>query len=166
MDNKAVMENKIKEIDEQLEQIYLRDTIKYSIKYIYRLFFPKYGKNEKFQSNVHLEMQQLKEMLKNSELSQFKYLFDFMVAVQDFDLNSLNNKAHPFIKERDFDAIMKYIDNKKPYLKNVVDFLKKCPKLSEYINFEINNYLSKDDLEDKIKTQFDFDLFYDQIISG
>lgn len=165
MDYTAELENKIKEIDEQLEQIYLRDTIEYSIKYIYRLFFQKYGKDEKFQSNVHLEMQQLKEMLKNSELSQFKYLFDFIVAVQDFDLNSLNNKAHPFIKERDFDAIMKYIDNKKPYLKNVVDFLKKCPKLSDYINFEVNNYLSKDDLEDKIKTQFDFDSFYNQVIS-
>ena len=48
-ENKEKSDEKFKEIEEQLEQIHLRDTIKYSIRYIYRLFYPKFGKNQVFQ---------------------------------------------------------------------------------------------------------------------
>jgi len=159
------LKNKNKNIEEQLEQIHLRDTIKYSIKYIYRLFSSVHNVGE-FESNVYEEMNQLKEILSNKNLSQYQYLIDFIKAVQYFDLNSLNNKAHPFIKDRNFDAIIKYVDNKKPYLYDVVKFLKKCPKLSDYINIEVNFFFSKEEKEKKINSLYDFNSIYKEMIKA
>ena len=64
--------------------------------------------------------------------------------------------------KRNFELIAKYIDNKKPYLQKVINFLENCPQLSDYINFEINNYYSED-IEEKIHSKFDFNSFYEKI---
>lgn len=110
-ENKEKSDEKFKEIEEQLEQIHLRDTIKYSIRYIYRLFYPKFGKNQFFQYNVYDEIKELKNILLVPDLNKFSYLYDFVDAIQNFDLSSLNNKAHPKMDKRNFELIAKYIDN-------------------------------------------------------
>ena len=71
----------IEKINEKIDKIYLRDTIKYSIRYIYRMFYSKFG-NEKFEYNVYEEIKQLKNILNQP---QFKTTYSFL-------LNFIENK--------------------------------------------------------------------------
>ena len=164
LEYKENSENLIKEMQEQLEQIHLRDTIKYSIKYIYRMFFQKNINTGEFKNNIYEEIKELKLILSDPKFSKFDYLLTFIEAVQSFDLASLNITAPHIVKNRNFDLIAVYVDNKKPYLKKVVDFLKKLPKLTEYINLEIKHYFSKENLDKEIQKNYDFGAIYENFI--
>ena len=68
------------------------------------------------------------------------------------------------MKERNFDLIKSYVDNKKPYLNKVINFLKGLPGINDYINLEIDFYFNKDLLEEKINESFNFETLYEQAI--
>ena len=160
-------ETKFKEMEEmkaKLEQIYLRDTLKYSIKYIYRLFFHKFGQGNQFQSKLYEEIKYLKTILNKPEFLEYNYLYEFIEAVEFGDLAALNIITHPSLEKRDFDIMKNYVDNKKPYLNKVITFLKNLPNLSDYINLEITYYIDKPRLEEEIKKKFDFESIYHQVI--
>ena len=158
------LQEQITEMNEKLEKIYLRDTIKYSIKYLYRLFYKKYFTDHEFKSNVYDEICSLKGLLKNPRFIDYSYLLEFLESVEFGDLIKLNKTAHPNMKERNFDLIKSYVDNKKPYLNKVVNFLKGLPGINDYINLEIDFYFNKDLLEEKINESFNFETLYEQAI--
>ena len=155
------------ETKKKLDQIYLRDTIKYSIKYIYRIIFSKFSNEFKFtfENNIYEEIKQLKQILSKKELSKFDFLKEFISAIEFADLSSLNRISHPSNIDRKLEDITNYVDNKKQYLNNVVDFLKNLPDIYDYINLEINLYFCKDRLEEQIKQKFNFEKIYEKIIS-
>ena len=161
---KSWSQKQIIEMNEKLDKIYLRDTIKYSIKYLYRLFYSKYFIDQEFKSNVYEEICSLKGLLKNPQFKDYSYLLEFLESVEFGDLIKLNKTAHPNMKERNFDLIKSYVDNKKPYLNKVIKFLKGLPGINDYINLEIDFYFNKDLLEEKINESFNFETFYEQAI--
>ena len=119
------------EASNKLEQIYLRDTIKYSIKYIYRMFYSKLSGifRLEFSYNIYEEIKQLKIILSNKSFTNFSYIKEFIEAVEFGDLMILNKVSHPSLADRKIKDIMKYVDNRKPYLNKVVEFLENLPDL-------------------------------------
>ena len=164
LDYKAWSETKIQEMDTKLEKIYIRDTLKYSIKYIYRLFYNKYLNNQEFKSNIYDEICSIKQILKKPEFIKYEYMIEFLDSVEFGDLAKLNKVAHPPLKDRNFDNIRLYVDNQKTYLNKVIYFLKSLPGINEYINLEIDFYANKDLLEEKINENFNFNTIYDEVI--
>ena len=164
LDYKAWSESKISEMDTKLEKIYLRDTLKYSIKYIYRLFFNKFFNGQEFKTNIYEEIFSLKEVLKRPEFKNYNFLSEFLDSVEFGDLAKLNKVAHSPLNERNFDIIKLYVDNKNTYLNKVIYFLKTLPGINDYINLEIDFYANKDLLEEKIDENFNFENIYDEVI--
>ena len=162
--HKVESENQIKDISEKLNQIYLKDTLKYTIKYIYRLFHQKFNHDEQFQSNVYDEIRELKLILKKQEFSKYDYLLEFISAIEFGDLIMVNKVSRPSLQNSNFEIIKKYVDNNKPYLDKVLKFLEKLPDLAKYINLEIDYYFSKELLEKKIQENYDFTKIYDDVI--
>lgn len=160
------MSSKIEDMSTKLEKIYLRDTLKYTIKYLYRLFWSKYGNNSSFKNKIYDQIKELKVILEKPELCKYSFLSNFLSAIEFGDLSNLNKETHPSFENRNFDNIKKYVDNNQPYLDKVVDFLKKFPDLSDYINLEVNYYFNKEELEKKIKEKYDFPLIYNSIIDN
>lgn len=154
------------EATNKFDQIYLRDTIKYSIKYIYRMFYSKFHKELKddFKTNVYEEINQLQNILSDKSFDKYSFLKDYIDAIYFGDLMALNKVSHPSLDNRKLEDIKKYVDNNKPYLDRVVQFLKNLPKLQDYINLEINNYFSKDKLEEEIRKAYNFEKIYDDNI--
>ena len=76
----------------------------------------------------------------------------------------LNKVSHPSLDDRKISDIMKYVDNRKPYLNKVVVFLENLPDLKNYINMEIKYYFSKDKLEKEVSKNYNFKEIYDKII--
>jgi len=124
---------KINELEVKLNQIYVRDIITYSIKYIYRVFYSKIGQKKEFKNKTYDQIIELKEILKKPEFSKFDFLYEFLCEIEFGDLAILNQITHPALEIRNFDDIKLYIDNNKPYLNKVIAFLKGLPDISKYI---------------------------------
>ena len=154
------------EASNKLEQIYLRDTIKYSIKYIYRMFYSKFSGKFKleFSNNIYEEIKQLRIILSNKSFTNFSHIKEFIEAVEIGDLMVLNKVSHPSLADRKIKDIRKYVDNRKPYLNKVVEFLEKLPDLEKYINMEVIYYFSKNKLENEISKNYNFEEIYDKKI--
>lgn len=166
------MENKLnnniiemEEMKEKLNKIYVRDTIKYSIKYIYRVFYSQIENQNSFKKNVHEQILELKSILSKPQFSNLKFLYDFLDAVEFGDLTTLNKASHPTLEKRKFEEIKNVIDNKQPYLDKVVTFLENLPDLNYYINLELTFYLNKQKLEEKISEKYNFNLIYNNYFS-
>jgi hypothetical protein len=78
---------------------------------------------------------------------------------------ALNKVSYPSLDNRKIENIKKYLDNNKPYLGKVVQFLKDLPNLENYINLEINYYFSKDRLEEEVSKVYNFKDIYDNKIN-
>ena len=145
----------------------MRDIIKYSIKYIYRIFYSKYraNLNNEFKTNVYEEIKQLIKLLSDKLFSEFSFLKEFIDAIYFGDLMALNIVSHPSLDNRKIENIKKYVDNNKPYLDKVVQFLQDLPNLDNYINLEIKYYFSKDKLEEEVSKVYDFEEIYDNNIN-
>jgi len=156
---------KINELAVKLNQIYVRDIIKYSIKYIYRVFYSQFGQKKEIKNKTYDQIIELKEIFKKPEFSKFDFLYEFLCAIEFGDLTILNQITHPALEIRNFDDIKLYIDNNKPYLNKVVAFLKGLPDISKYINLELTFYLNKKMLEEKISKNYDFNSIYNNIFS-
>ena len=154
------------EASNKLEQIYLRDTIKYSIKYIYRMFYSKFSGKFKLElsNNIYEEIKQLRIILSNKSFTNFSHIKEFIEAVEFGDLMVLNKVSHPSLADRKIKDIRKYVDNRKPYLNKVVEFLEKLPDLEKYINMEVIYYFSKNKLENEISKNYNFEEIYDKKI--
>ena len=63
-----------------------------------------------------------------------------------------------------FKLIKSYVDNKRPYLNKVINFIKGLSGINDYINIKIDFYFNKDLLEEKINESFNFETLYEQAI--
>ena len=152
-------------IKEKLDKMYMMNTLKYSIKYIYRMFYEKYGK-EKKDSNMYNEIGQLKSLLMLPEFkAKYKYLYDFIDYITSSDLCELNNSICPSLDTRCFDDISKYLKNELIQMDNVTSFIKNLPNIENYINLEIKYFFSKEKLEKKINENYNFSEIFDKVIS-
>ena len=152
-------------IKEKLDKMYMMNTLKYTIKYIYRMFYEKYGK-EKKDSNMYNEIGQLKSLLMLPEFkAKYKYLYDFIDYVTSSDLCELNNSICPSLDTRCFDDISKYLKNELIQMDNVTSFIKNLPDIENYINLEIKYFFNKEKLEKKINENYNFSEIFDKVIS-
>ena len=154
------------EASNMLEQIYLRDKIKYSIKYLYRMFYSKFSDkfNLEFSNNLYEEIKQLRIILSNKSFTNFSHIKEFIEAVEFGDLMVLNKVSHPSLADRKIKDVKKYTDSGKPYLNKVVEFLGNLPDLEKYINMEVIYYFSKNKLEKEISQNYNFEEIYDKTI--
>ena len=99
----------IDKINEKIDKIYLRDTIKYSIRYIYRMFYSTFG-NKKFEYNIYEEIKELKIILNKPEYKKtYGFLLNFIENISFGDLQELNRVSHPSLEARNLDHIKKYL---------------------------------------------------------
>ena len=87
------LENKTKEQGEKIEQINLRDTIKMCFRYLYKLFYSKF-KLKNHTNNFWDQLDIIKIILSKPELSDYKYISDFIEDIQFTQLKPLNDIPH------------------------------------------------------------------------
>ena len=125
------LNNNIEEINKKIDKIYLRDTIKYSIRYIYRMFYSQVA-NKNFEYNIYEEIKELKIILNKPEYKKtYGFLLNFIENIRFGDLNELNKVSHPSMETRNIDDIKKYLPNINGDLERTVEFIKKLPDIQQ-----------------------------------
>ena len=124
------LKDDIAELQNRVDKIELRDTIKLCIKNLYKILSSKFKGMKEVNSSWE-EIEEIKKILSQDEFKQFQYINDFMDDIDFIGLNPLNTTTHnSSLKKGKIEDSKKYLDNN--FIMNynkVVQFFKKLPNI-------------------------------------
>ena len=130
MENKDLKDD-IAELQNRVDKIELRDTIKLCIKNLYKILSSKFKGMKEVNSSWE-EIEEIKKILSQDEFKQFQYINDFIDDIDFIGLNPLNTTTHnsSLKKGKIEDSKKRKLDNN--FIMNynkVVQFFKKLPNI-------------------------------------
>ena len=122
------LESKVSSLSDRIGKIDLRDTLKMSFKYLYKILYTRYPGKE-YLTNFWDQISEIKDILAKPEFANYKFIIEFIKDIQFTEFSSLNSAAHDTTeKERNLSDIRQYIQNySNEDLNKVVEFFKKLP---------------------------------------
>ena len=124
------LKDDIAELQNRIDKIELRDTIKLCIKNLYKILSSKFKEMKEVNSSWE-EIEEIKKILSQDEFKQFQYINDFIDDIDFIGLNPLNTTTHnSSLKKGKIEDSKKYLDNN--FIMNynkVVQFFKKLPNI-------------------------------------
>ena len=158
--NISKMENDISELKDRLEQIDTRDTIKMSLRYLYKILFARFSREMKRVTNIWEQIDEVKQILSKPEFIRFANVSKFIDYINWTGLNNLNEKAHDSSqKKRNFKGIEKYFKGISSLVTSyVANFFEELPNVNEFIRLNLLLYkdpISVDAEFEKIQTYKD-----------
>ena len=124
------LKDDIAELQNRVDKIELRDTIKLCIKNLYKILSSKFKEMKEVNSSWE-EIEEIKKILSQDEFKQFQYINDFIDDIDFIGLNPLNTITHnSSLKKGKIEDNKKYLDNN--FIMNynkVVQFFKKLPNI-------------------------------------
>jgi len=158
----------IEELQKRMDKIDLRDTIKYCIKYLYKILRSKFTEMKEV-NNFWEEIKEIKMILSRKEFKQFQYINDFIDDIDFTGLNSLNTATHnASLKKRKIEDIKKYLENNSmTNYDNVVKFFRNLPNVYDFIELYLMFYISPEKAETEFQSKFKkFSDVYNQIFGN
>ena len=140
--NISKMENDISELKDRLEQIDTRDTIKMSLRYLYKILFARFSGEMKRVTNIWEQIDEVKQILSKPEFIRFANVSKFIDYINWTGLNNLNEKAHDSSqKTRNFKGIEKYFKGISSLVTSyVANFFEELPNVNEFIRLNLLLY--------------------------
>ena len=124
------LKDDIAELQNRVDKIELRDTIKLCIENLYKILSSKFKEMKEVNSSWE-EIEEIKKILSQDEFKQFQYINDFIDDIDFIGLNPLNTTTHnSSLKKGKIEDSKKYLDNN--FIMNynkVVEFFKKLPNI-------------------------------------
>ena len=159
------LENGLKDLQERVAKIELRDTIKLSMTYLYNILHYKFNSSEGKKDKYSDKLNEMLKILEDKKPRKFNLLKSFIEDIQFGVINKLNEEAHP-VKKRNLEDITKYLQSScNTSLREVVEFLKKLPNLDLFIELNVlyfknpakaeNLFLEKQSYEKAYKDAFE-----------
>jgi len=152
------MEKDMNELKERLENIDLRDTVKMSIRYLYKLLRSKFPNEVNLVDKVWEQIEEVKRLLSKPEFKDFDFIPEFINTITFDKLAHFNHIAHDSTKkQRDFKTIKKYMqvyaDND---LEKVTNFFEKLPHINEFINLNLLFYRDPVKVDEEFQKGFTY----------
>ena len=106
------MKQKMEKMDERLQLIDLRDTVKMSLRYIYKVLYSKFPYDMKDVSNILDQINEVGKILSQPRFKRFELISRFVTPITFGKLVSLNHITHDSTQpERNFQSIKKYLQS-------------------------------------------------------
>jgi len=159
-ENISGMKNDISELKDRLDQIDTRDTVKMSLRYLYKMLFTQFSNEMKSVTQIWEQIDEVKKILSKPQFKRFTYVSKFIDEINWTGLKNLNDKAHDSSqKERNFKGIEKYFKGIPESVTSfVANFFKGLPNVNEFINLNLLFYKDQNIVDnefEKIKTYKD-----------
>ena len=96
------MKKGMSELKDRLDQIDTRDTIKMSLRYLYKMLFTHFSKEMKSVTKILDQIDEVKKILSKPEFKRFTYVSQFIEEINWTQLNNLNEKANDSTQKKKF----------------------------------------------------------------
>lgn len=158
-----ILDSEIKSLKNRLDQIDLRDTIKMSFNYLYKILHKKHG--GEYSKNFWEQIEKIKDMLNYSEYNnKYEFVIKFINDMQFNRLSPLNQEAHDSDKKRQIEDIKKYLQGfSDDDLNKIVAFFNKFPFIEDFITLHLKFYFNPTKADDEFQQKVKYEIAYNQI---
>lgn len=154
------LENGLKDLQERVAKIELRDTIKFSMTYLYNILHYKFNSSEGKKDKYSDKLNEMLRILDAKKPRKFNLLKTFIEDIQFGVIRKLNEEAHP-VKKRNLEDIAKYLQSScNSNLREVVEFLKKLPNLDLFIELNVLYFKNPAKAEDLFLEKQSYEMAY------
>jgi len=133
------MKNDISDLKERLDLIDARDTVKMSLRYLYKILFTQFSDEMKSVTNIWEQIDEIKKILSKPQFKRYDFVSKFIDNINYDGLHNINEKADNLSqKERNFKSIEKYFKNISGDVSSfVAEFFQKLPNINEFIDLNL-----------------------------
>lgn len=133
------IKNDTSDLKEKLDLIDVRDTVKMSLRYLYKILYTQFSDEMKNVTNVWEQIDEIKKILSKPQFKRYDFVSKFIDNINYDGLHNINEKAHNLSqKERNFKSIEKYFKNiSGDLLSFVAEFFEKLPNINEFIDLNL-----------------------------
>ena len=95
-------------MEERLEKIDLRDTVKMSLRYIYKVLYSKFSNKMQYVTKIWEQIREIEKILSKPEFQRYSFISKFINVINFTKLVNLNNVTHDSNQTRNFENIKKF----------------------------------------------------------
>ena len=152
-ENISKMKNDISELKDRLDQIDTRDTVKMSLRYLYKILFSQFSNEMNSVKHVWDQIEEVKKILSKPQFKRLHYVSKFIDEINWTRLNNLNEQAHDSSQNtRNFKCIEKYFKGiPEAVTKFVAEFFEKLPNVNEFIKLNLLRYKDPKSIDDEFE---------------
>ena len=164
-DENNEIKNEIKSLDERIQKIELRDTIKMCFRYLYKILSVKFNLNEE-NNNFWDQIEIIKNLLETNFNKKYDYLIQFIEDLKFTNFFNLNKEAHKENDNRQLKSIKLLKDYSFANLDDVINFFKKFPYITEFINLNLKFYFNMNEANKRLKTKINYEEVYKKVFES
>ena len=156
---------KINEINEKLEQYYLKKNIKIYFRYLYKVLYSKFSNEMKDQTTFLEQFEEIKNIFNKPQFKRFDFLSKFINDLSFDKLFNFNDDEYNTSKLKlNFEYLKKLMttDCNNDFTK-VYEFFENLPYINEYFNINLMLYLNKNQIDDKFQEIISYPTIYTKI---
>ena len=152
---------KMEKMEERLEKIDLRDTVKMSLRYIYKVSYSKLSNEMNYVTKIWEQIEEIEKLLSKPKFQRYSFISNFIDVINFSKLTNLNNVTHDSNQTRNFENIKKFLQRySDENLDKVSNFFKDLPKIDKFIEDEDLKDLLRKLLVDDPKERINWDDYF------
>ena len=164
-DENNEIKNKIKSLEERIERLELKDTIEICFGYLYSILSIKFNLNEEIY-NFWEQIEIIKNLLKTKFNGKYNDLIQFIEDLKFNKLSNLNKEAQIENDNRHLKSIKLLQSYSDANLDYVIEFFKKFPYLTQFINLNLEFYFNINEANKHLKTMINYEEVYKKVFES
>jgi len=164
-ENNNSLSEKVENLNKRLDKIDLRDTIKMSFRYLYKVLKSKFPKEVKDATKIWDQIGEVEKMLSKPEFKRYEFVAKFIEVIGFDKLAHFNHTTHDSTQQkRNFGNIIKYLQfNSDQDLQQVVEFFEKLPFINEFININLLYYYKPENIDNEFGKFISYSSIYNEV---
>ena len=159
----SLYKDDINYLQERIEKIDLRDTLKMSFRYLYNILYSKFPQVQYF-TNFWEQINEIKRIFSLPEFIKYNYIVSFIDNIQFYQLDSLNKAAHDPTSKKNLYDIKKYLQNySEDDLIKIVNFFFFFFYIEDFINLHVNFYFNPKKADEEFQKKIKYSEAFEQI---
>jgi len=156
---------KLQNVTERLEQIDLRDTIKMSFRYLYKILYSKFPNDMENVTKIWDQITQVNKILSEPQFKENKFITKFIEVVDFNKLDPLNHATHDSSQaKRNFSSIKKFLQSfSDDDLEVVSNFFENLPFINEFISLNLKYFFKPSKVDEEFQKSMTYSEIYAKV---
>ena len=134
-------------------------------RYLYKILSVKFNLNEE-NNNFWDQIEIIKNLLETNFNKKYDYLIQFIEDLKFTNFFNLNKEAHKENDNRQLKSIKLLKDYSFANLDDVINFFKKFPYITEFINLNLKFYFNMNEANKRLKTKINYEEVYKKVFES